>query len=249
MTGFSYQLYSSRDHTPWSDVLKTLGKAGYKAVEGFGGVYDDPKAFRAAMTANGLKMPTAHFPIEMLEKQFGQAEAIAKTLGVKIMICPYLSAEDRPRDSKGWIAFGKRLEKIAVRAKAAGYAFAWHNHDFEFHSLPDGSSPMRHILEAAPNVDWEMDVAWAIRGGADPSVWIMAFGPRIVSVHVKDIAKAGMNIDQDGWSDVGSGVVDWKGLFKLLRAKTKAKHFVMEHDKPADAARFAKRSIAAANTF
>lgn len=246
---WSYQLYSSRNHTPWTTVLQTLGKAGYKGVEGFGGVYEDPKAFRAELKANGLKMPTAHFSIEMLEKQFAKADEIAKALGVKIMICPYLNADDRPKDVKGWIAFGKRLEKVALKAKAAGYGFAWHNHDFEFHLLPDGSSPMRHILEAAPNVGWEMDVAWVIRGGTDPSVWIAAYGSRIVSVHVKDIAKAGTNVDQDGWSDVGSGVVDWKGLYKLLRAKTKAKHFVMEHDKPADAASFAKRSIAAANKF
>lgn len=245
---WSYQLYSSRNHTPWADVLKGLGKAGYTGVEGFGGVYEDPKAFRAALNKNGLKMPTGHFPIEMLEKDFSKADAIAKALGVKIMICPYLLPEARPKDTKGWIAFGKRLEKIAAKAKKAGYGFAWHNHDFEIQLLPDGSAPMRHILEAAPSVGWEIDVAWVIKGGGDPSVWIKAYADRIVAVHVKDIAKAGTNTDQDGWSDVGHGVVDWKGLHKLLK-KTKAKHFVMEHDKPADAAKFAKRSIASAAKF
>jgi hypothetical protein len=44
-------------------------------------------------------------------------------------------------------------------------------------------------------------------------------------------------------------VIDWKGLYKLLRSKTKCRHFIMEHDNPADAARFAKRSVAAANKF
>mgnify|MGYP005610713141 CR=1 FL=1 len=65
---WSYQLYSSRNHTPWADVLSGLGKAGYKGVEGFGGVYEDPKAFASELKKNGLKMPTGHFPIEMLEK-------------------------------------------------------------------------------------------------------------------------------------------------------------------------------------
>lgn len=244
---WSYQLYSSRNHTPWTDVLKGLGKAGYKGVEGFGGVYDDPKAFRAEMTRNGLKMPTGHFAIEALEKQFAKVDATARALGIKLLICPYLAADARPKDTKGWIAFGKRLEKVAKKARAAGYGFAWHNHDFEFVLLPDGSAPMRHILEAGPSVGWEIDVAWVIRGGTDPSVWIKAYADRIVAVHVKDIAKAGTNVDQDGWSDVGKGVVDWKSLHKLIKTRTKAKHFVMEHDKPADAAGFAKRSIAAAN--
>lgn len=249
MIDWSFQLYSSRNHTPWTVVLQGLGKAGYKAVEGFGGVYDDPKALRAELKANGLKMPTAHFPIELLEKQFPKADAIAKALGVKVLICPYLDAVHQPRDARGWIAFGKRLEKIAAKAKTAGYGFAWHNHDFEFQLLPDGSAPMRHILETAPSIGWEIDVAWVIRSGTDPSVWIMAYGPRIVAVHVKDIAKAGSNPDQDGWSDVGSGVVDWRSLYKLLRTKTKAKYFVMEHDNPLDAATFARRSIATARKF
>lgn len=246
---WSYQLYSSRNHTPWSDVLKGLAGAGYKRVEGFGGVYDDPKAFAAELKANGLKMPTGHFSVDMLEKDFGQVQAIAKALGIKLLIAPYLMADERPSTTKGWQDFGKRLGKVGKRAADAGYGFAWHNHDFEFQLLPGGSAPMRHILEQAPDIGWEMDVAWVIRGGTDPAAWIAAYGPRIAAVHVKDIATAGTNADQDGWTDVGSGVVDWKGLYKLLKAKTKAKYFVMEHDKPADAARFAKRSISAANKF
>jgi len=246
---WSYQLYSSRNHTPWPDVLKTLAKAGYTRVEGFGAVYEDPKAFAAALKANGLKMPTAHFPIDMLEKDFGKAQSIAKTFGVKLIVCPYLLPDARPKDTKGWQALGKRLAKIAKTCAAAGYGFAWHNHDFEFHLLPDGSAPMRHILDASPAIGWELDVAWVIKGGTDPAPWISAYGPRISAVHVKDIAEAGKNTDEDGWADVGHGRVDWKGLYKLLRSKTKAKYFIMEHDKPADAARFAKRSIASARKF
>ncbi len=246
---WSYQLYSSRNHTPWADVLKGLGKAGYARVEGFGGVYDDPKAFASEMKKNGLKMPTAHFSIDLLEKDFAKATAIAKALGVKVMICPHIAADQRPSTTKGWIDFGKRLEKIAKKAQVAGFGFAWHNHSFEFTLLPDGSAPMRHILEAAPSIGWEADIAWIIRCGTDPKPWLIAFGNRIVAAHVKDIAKAGDNLDQDGWADVGHGVVDWKGLVRTLKSSTKAKHFVMEHDKPADAASFAKRSIAAAKKF
>jgi sugar phosphate isomerase/epimerase len=246
---WSFQLYSARNQTPWPNVLKGLAKAGYKRVEGYGGVYDDPKAFRAELNKNGLKMPTGHFAIELLEQDFAAAASIAKTLGIKLLACPYLDEAKRPSTSKGWQDFGKRLGKIGKHATEAGFTFAWHNHDFEFRLLPDGSSPMRHILEAAPDIGWEMDVAWVIRGGTDPAAWISAYGSRIVAAHVKDIAKAGTNLDQDGWADVGQGTVDWKGLYKLLRSRSKARHFVMEHDNPADAARFAKRSIAAANKF
>ena len=60
-----------------------------------------------------------------------------------------------------------------------------------------------------PSIGWEMDVAWVIRGGADPLKWIDEYGQRITAVHVKDIAPAGENANEDGWADVGHGTVDW----------------------------------------
>ena len=72
------------------------------------------------------------------------------------------------------------------------------------------------------------------------------FGNRITAVHVKDIAPAGENADEDGWADVGHGTVDWKALMAALKERTKVKYFVMEHDNPKDAERFAERSLAAA---
>jgi len=246
---WSYQLYSSRDTKPWPEVLSNLAKVGYTRVEGFGGVYTDAKAFRAELNKNGLKMPTGHFSLDALEKDLANTLATAKALGVKLVACPYVMPDQRPTDAKGWQAFGKRLGKIGKKVADAGFQFAWHNHDFEFVLLPDGAAPMRHILEAAPEIGWEMDVAWVIRGGTDPAAWIKAYGSRIVAAHVKDIAPAGQNADEDGWADVGHGTVNWKSLYALLKKHTKAKYFVMEHDKPADAARFAKRSIASANKF
>ena len=44
---WSFQLYSARNFQPWDKVLETLGMIGYKNVEGFGGLYDDPARLRA----------------------------------------------------------------------------------------------------------------------------------------------------------------------------------------------------------
>ena len=63
-----------------------------------------------------------------------------------------------------------------------------------------------------------MDVAWVVRGGTDPLPWIEKHGKRIVAIHVKDIAKPGEGLDEDGWSDVGHGTIDWAGLIKALRS-------------------------------
>ncbi len=243
----SYQLYSSRNFPPLSDTLTMLAGLGYQDVEGFGGLYaDDAKlaATAAGLKATGLKMPTAHFGIDMLEGDPARVLTIARMLGIKRIYCPHLMPDQRPTDGPGWRAFGARLEAAGRPYKAAGIGFGWHNHDFEFVATPDGAIPQAEILAGGPSLEWEMDVAWVIRGGADPVQWIRRYGPRITAAHVKDIAPAGENTDEDGWADVGHGAVDWASMMAALRA-VGCKHFVMEHDNPSDHARFAKRSILA----
>ncbi len=115
--------------------------------------------------------------------------------------------------------------------------------------LGDGSLPQQRILDAAPEIGWEIDVAWIVRSGADPVEWIDRFASRIVAVHVKDIALEGAAADEDGWADVGHGTVDWRELFTALRGRTKARHFIMEHDNPSDFRSFARRSIEAVKKF
>lgn len=246
---WSFQLYSARNFQPWDDILKMLSRLGYREVEGFGAVFDDPKAFRAELDKNNLAMPTAHFSIDVLENDFSGVRQTADTLGVKLLVCPFLMPDQRPSDAEGWRAFGGRLAKVAAAAEKAGFGFAWHNHDFEFQPLADGSVPQQHLLDTAAGVGWEIDVAWVIRGGADPLKWIGDHGSRIVAVHVKDITPKGEAADEDGWADVGHGTVDWPGIYKALRQKTPANYFVMEHDKPSDIERFAARSIASAKAF
>src|SRR5215475_2760953 len=109
---WSFQLYSARNFQPWEEVLKTLGQVGYSQVEGFGGVYGDPAAFRKELDKNGLAMASGHFAIDLLENDFDSAARTAETLGVKLIACPFLMADDRPTDADGWKSFGERLAKV-----------------------------------------------------------------------------------------------------------------------------------------
>ena len=242
MTDFSYQLYSSRNFPPLEKTLSMLKQHGYAQVEGFAPLYDDARATRTALDAVGLTMSTGHFGIDLLEKEQQKVLDIAGTLGMKAIFCPYLAAELRPTDASGWSAFGERLERLHSVYSKAGYVFGWHNHDFEFKRLEDGSVPQDLIFKAAPSIAWEADIAWIIRGGADPFQWIRDHGSRIIAVHVKDIAPQGENANEDGWADVGSGTVDWKALMAALK-ETPARYFIMEHDNPSDDERFARRSM------
>lgn len=129
-----------------------------------------------------------------------------------------------------------------------GLDFGWHNHDFEFHALADGSVPLDQIFAGGPDLSWEADIAWIVRGGADPFGWISKYPTRITAVHVKDIAPKGEKADEDGWADVGEGTLDWKALIQAL-SRTSVKYFVAEHDNPSDFRRFAKRSLASIQSY
>ncbi len=253
MTGFNYQLYSSRDHGPLSKTLAMLAKAGYAGVEGYGALFSDLDEagldrLRADLDANGLAMPTVHFGLDLIEGDPARATAIAGALGIRTIYCPFLAPEDRPTDADGWVAFGRRLNRAGGPILDAGIGFGWHNHDFEFAPLADGSLPAEHLFGSAATLEWEADIAWVARGGADPFAWIDNYGSRITAVHVKDIAAPGENADEDGWADVGHGTLPWADLMERLRL-TSARHFIMEHDKPSDDERFATRSLEAASKY
>jgi len=164
-------------------------------------------------------------------------------LQMERIFCP--APEDLWRngtDAANWKSLAQRLEEACKKVNDAGFRFGWHNHHWEFMPLQSGEIPMEIILENAPSIEWEMDVAWVVRGNADPISWINQFGDRITTAHVKDIAPAGENVDEDGWADPGHGTMDWKSCYSAL-TNVGVDVFVMEHDNPSNVSRFAKRAI------
>jgi sugar phosphate isomerase/epimerase len=239
----SFQLYSARKFQPWEQVLKHLAGCGYKEVEGFGGVYGNAAAFRAQLDSCGLTMPSGHFPIEMLENERSKVLAIAKALGLRHIYCPFIQPAARPKSGGGWKTFGKRLAAVNQWARGEGFGFGWHNHDFEFIKLKDGSMPHERIFEGGPMLDWECDIAWVAHARQNPVKWLKAYGECVTAVHIKDNAPKGENLDQHGQTDVGAGTIKWPEIFKAVRENTRCTNYVVEHDDPKDYKSFAKRSF------
>lgn len=243
------QLYSMRDYADQIALLAQLPAIGITKVEGYGGVYGDPAAYRAAMDANGISMPSGHMGLDDIEADFEATMAIVETLGIKRVFAPYLEEKDRPETAEGWAALGQRLNAAGKKYGERGITFGWHNHDFEFVALADGSTPMDIMLSAAPDISWEADLAWIVRGGRDPVDYIMRYGDRLSAIHVKDIAVSGSNLDQDGWSDLGAGTMDWTALLQACRSVSNDLIYALEHDKPSDPVGYATRSAAAFKTL
>jgi len=241
---FSYQLYSARNGGPLEETLQTLKELGYTQVEGWGGQFEDPDGLAATLKASGLSMPTAHMGFTQLEDT-DKAADIAKLIGIETLFCPAPPSSDF-REGKGdWADLGRRLGKVSEALTAKGIGFGYHNHSWEFAKTADGRFPIDILMETAPGLEWEMDLAWLVKGGQEPLVWMDKYGSRMTALHVKDLAPAGEKLDEDGWADVGTGTLDWKSLIAAAKAKTAVKYFVAEHDKPSDPIRFARQSIAA----
>jgi sugar phosphate isomerase/epimerase len=248
MTELSYQLYSARNYPSFPELLSKLAQIGFKQVEGYGGLYADAAGLRAELDKNGLAMPTGHFGLDQL-KDTDSALKIAETIGMKRLYCPFIMPDQRSEDESKWLELAETLASIGEKVTAAGYGFGWHNHDFEFVATTSGRTPMEIILETAPKIEWECDVAWVIRGKADPLTWFDRYGDRITAVHVKDLAAEGEYPDESGWADVGYGTVGWDNLINEVKSRTKAQYFVAEHDNPTDAVRFGTRSFATASKW
>ena len=164
-------------------------------------------------------MPTGHFGLDMLEQEPDRVLEIAKALDIETIYCPYLLPDQRPDSGAGYVEFGRRLQEAGKplprrrpRLRLAQPRLRVRE------AAPTASIPQVAIFEGGPDLEWEADLAWVIKGGADPLEWIKTFGKRLTAVHVKDIAPAGENADEDGWADVGDGTVDWKALMAALRS-------------------------------
>jgi sugar phosphate isomerase/epimerase len=244
----SFQLYSARNFLPLEAQLTTLAALGYRQVEPYGGLYEPLDELAAALGRHELKSPSGHFGLDLLEGDFNRALTIARTLGVSFVVAPYLPPSERPDDIESWKAFGARLATLAAKFAAEGLGFGWHNHDFEMRALPDGTYPIDWVLAASEKIQWQADVGWIARAGEDPLHWLGRYNGRVGALHVKDLAKAGENADEQGWADPGAGVLDLRAIVAAGVAAG-AKILVVEHDAPSDYRRFARAAMATARGF
>ena len=137
-------------------------------------------------------------------------------MGFDQLFMPAVPPEQRQSDAPFWRPLGCELGEIAERMRDQGIAFGYHNHHWELAPKDGAKTALELIFEAAAGspLAWQVDLAWLVRGGADPKKWMQRYGDRVVSAHVKDIAPEGQNEDQDGWADIGTGVLDWRDLWQ-----------------------------------
>jgi sugar phosphate isomerase/epimerase len=222
------QLYTLR-HALEQDLegtLMTLAEAGVREVELAGLHGRSPAEMRAALDAAGLVPCSGHVPLEGFEDSpDGVAEA-AGTLGTATVVLPSVPAPSTAEEADATVA---RIVAASEVAAGAGLGFAYHNHDFEFRALDDGSDLWSRIVAAG--LPHELDVGWLMAAGRDPVTVLGELTGRCRLVHAKDMRRRA-----DGsWEDVvaGDGEADWPAIVAAARAAGSS-HLIVELDNPSE---------------
>jgi len=233
------QLYTLRDEAK-KDVKGTIAKiaeVGYNSVEVFnysnGKFFDlSPEDFAAIFKQNNLKTPSGHysmpnFLIKGDEDELKRTVADAVKMSHDFFTIPYLT--DNMRTSlDDYKRLAERLNKAGEVVKNAGMRLAYHNHDFEFKDWGEGKTGFSIFQkETDPAlVNFEVDIYWISKAGLDPVQFIQANSSRIRMWHVKDMD----NTPEKTFTEVGSGVINYKEIFKL-RKGSNLEYFFVEQDK------------------
>ena len=235
------QLYTVRD-AMGKDPAGTLAKVaaiGYNSVEG--ATYTGSEmfygmtgaAFSKVLKDNGLIMPSSHYRLGedgadmkgTILNDWSKAVDDASALGVKYMICAWLSPAERGTLDH-YKKIGGDLNKAGEVCKKAGIQLCYHNHDFEF-IQEDGKYPYETLLANTDKdlVKMEMDMYWVTKAKQDPIALINEHPGRFPLWHLKDMD----NTPKQMFTEVGNGIIDFKKIFKHA-GKAGLKYFFVEQD-------------------
>lgn len=244
-----YTVNSEMEKDP-AGTLKKVAQIGYTEVEtaGFGKLA--ASQFRSLLNDAGLRAPSAHLMFGMQETD--KLLEDAKTLGVTYVVSSVLLARPPAHaDMKGFLEainsmtaddFKKSAamaNEIAQKAKAAGFQYAYHNHNFEFRDLGGGATGYDILLrETDPSlVKFEADCGWMRVAGADPVALLAHFPNRYVMLHIKDFKNLSKPVtslmapDSPIPTELGHGSIDLKPIVEAGR-KAGIKHMFVEQEPP-----------------
>jgi sugar phosphate isomerase/epimerase len=224
------QLYTVRNLME-KDLEGTLAKVadiGYNEVEFAGYFGRTPKQIRALLLSNRLTSPSSHIPLPANDDAWSRALDDARETGHEWAVIPWL--DDTMRKADDWPRHADRFNSLAAKARQAGLRFAYHNHDFEFMRVGDGTGLDVLLSKTDPAlVDFEMDLYWVTKAGADPLDLISRYPKRFKLMHAKDATAA----PERAMAPVGQGTIDFAKIFERERTSG-MQHVYVEHDQAPD---------------
>lgn len=206
-------------------TLKEVADLGYKYIEAVD--YKDgkfygmtPDEFKSYLKSLGLTPISVHMGSMTLDNA-DKLVADVKAAGFQYFIAPVppmgmfkFDAKAKKLGMEGTMErLAEILNTIAQKANAVGLEFLYHNHDFEFQANKDGVVPIDYLLEHLDPkyVNFQMDLYWVTKAGADPVAYFQKYPGRFKIWHVKDMDEQGR------FAPVGKGSIDFVEIKNLPR--------------------------------
>jgi sugar phosphate isomerase/epimerase len=222
-------------------TLKEVADLGYKYIEAVD--YKDgkfygmtPDEFKSYLKSLGLTPISVHMGSMTLDNA-DKLVADVKAAGFKYFIAPVppmgmfkFDPKTRTLGMEGTMErLAEILNTVAQKAKAVGLEFLYHNHDFEFQKNSDGIVPIEYLLEKLDPkyVNFQMDLYWVTKAGADPVAYFQKYPGRFKIWHVKDMD------DQGRFAPVGKGKIDFARILKNKKLSG-MKYYIVEQDQVFD---------------
>lgn len=232
-------LYTVRDamNTDARGTLQKVADAGYKNIEAAG--YADgkfynmaPTDFKALLNEMKLKPISTHQGTVTMENADAMI-ADVKAAGFEYFVIPVppmgMFTFDQATKTMGMNGTIEELAEILTtlgkKCNVQGLKLLYHNHDFDFKKNQDGITRIDYLLENTDPeyVNFEMDLYWVTKAGADPIAYFKKYPGRFKEWHVKDMDEQGR------FAPVGTGTIDFKSI--LAEKKLSGmKYYFVEQD-------------------
>lgn len=164
---------------------------------------------------------------------------LALTTGAKVVAlttaAPFISGPVLYRTTRDQFgAWLPQLAAIGEKARARGLTLAYHTHWYDLMPL-GGEIPLDVMARQIPaeHLSFELDLAWVWYGGVAPLDLIARLGPRVVSMHWKDIDRTRGKSITDHAVVPGAGEMNYAALLPRVVHATRAVGYI-EVDNPAD---------------
>lgn len=210
MDKIGLQLYSVGGDMARSvpETLKRVAETGYSQVEFAGYFGVDAHEMKRMLDEYGLQAVSSHANV------VGNLDAeleYMNTVGAKNIACAGIG-DFNSRDNVLRIA--ELFNGIGEKCEAAGIHFSYHNHSHEFARDEQGKWLLDILYENTDPklVNVQLDVCWALVGGADPVAYLTKYKDRVKMVHMKEVK----TVSPYAGTAIGRGIVDFPGIYKLL---------------------------------
>lgn len=232
------QLWTVKQHASedFAGTLKKVKEIGYDLVE-LAGLYGlTPRDIRTALRAAGVKAIAAHVPVEDLIREPEQTISVYKRIGVRYIVLPNVPEDMRPGIAEDYDAVLKQIAQIGQHCGEQGIELLYHNHDFEFNKMPDGTYGLDYMFERLP---WEylrpeLDTGFVKAVGEEPTEYLKKYYGQVPVIHLKDYTEAD-NGDgtQSGTRDcpLGQGIQDIPAILDES-VNCYVRYVVVEQDDP-----------------